>query len=103
EDLGMSFEFNPSGGMIIIESEKYKPFMQDFVANQRKAGMEVEMLDRKQALEQQRYLSPEIEGSTFCSEDAEVYPMRLTRALAHGAEKEAVDFRTYTAVTAICI
>src|SRR5699024_7747895 len=30
EDLGMSFEFNPSGGMIIIESEKYKPFMQDF-------------------------------------------------------------------------
>lgn len=103
EDLGMSFEFNPSGGMIIIESEKYKPFMQDFVANQRKAGMEVEMLDRKQALEQQPYLSPEIEGSTFCSEDAEVNPMRLTQAFAHGAEKENVDVRTYTAVTDIFI
>src|SRR5699024_183038 len=95
--------FNPSGGMIIIESEKYKPFMQDFVANQRKAGMEVEMLDRKQALEQQPYLSPEIEGSTFCSEDAEVNPMRLTQAFAHGADKENVDVRTYTAETDIFI
>src|SRR5699024_9640977 len=40
EDLGMSFEFNPSGGTIIIESQKYKPFMQDFGANHRKAAIQ---------------------------------------------------------------
>src|SRR5699024_3911550 len=89
--------------MINIESEKYNTSMQGFVTNQRKAGLEVEMFDRKQALEQQPYLSPEIEGSTFCSEDAEVNPMRLTQAFAHGAEKENVDVRTYTAVTDIFI
>src|SRR5699024_6385906 len=103
EDRGMSYEFNPSGGMIIIESEKYKPYMQDDVANQRKPGRDVEMLDRKQAIEQQPYVYPEIEGSSLCSEDAEVNPMRLTQAFAHGAEKENVDDRTYTAVTYIFI
>src|SRR5699024_6298701 len=57
----------------------------------------------KQALEQQPYLSPEIEGSTFCSEDAEVNPMRLTQAFAHGAEKKNVDVSTNTVVTDIFI
>lgn len=101
EDLGMSIEFKPSGGMIIIESEEHLPFMEEFTEKQRDAGIDIDILDNKEVLERQPCLSPDVIGATFCREDAEVNPMYLSQAFAHGAEQQHVDIRTYTKVTQI--
>lgn len=96
EELGYPFEFKQSGGMIVIESEAHLPFMKDFVERQAAAGIEVELLDRKETLKKQPALSGHITGATYSKEDAEVNPLLLTQAFAHGARKTGVDIRPDT-------
>lgn len=101
EELGTSFEFKKSSGMIVIQSEKHLPFMSHFVEEQNKAGIDVQLLDRAAALAKQPCLSPHIIGSTYSSEDAEVNPLLLTQAFAQAAKQQGVDIRTHTEVVNI--
>lgn len=101
EELGASIEFKRDGGMIVIEKKEHVPFMTNFVKKQNKAGIDVEMLNRKEALERQPCLSPNIVGSTYSKEDAEVNPLLLSRAFAEASKRKGVEVRTHTEVTGI--
>lgn len=101
EELEASVEFKKDGGMIVIEKEEHVSFMKNFVKKQNKAGIDVEMLDRKEALERQPCLSPNIVGSTYSKEDAEVNPLLLSQAFAEASKRKGVDVRTHTEVTGI--
>lgn len=101
DELDMSFEFKQSGGMIVIEKEAHLPFMQRFVDNQNKAGIDVQLLDRDEALDQQPVFSPHIVGSTYCADDAEVNPLLLSQACAQAAKRKGVSVRTHTEVIKI--
>lgn len=98
EELGIPFEFRRYGGMIVIQSEAHLQFMKKFVDNQNKAGIDVVLLDRKETLERQPYLSPHIVGSTHSNEDAEVNPLLLSQAFAEASKRKGVDLQTHTEV-----
>ena len=98
EELGMSFEFKQSGGMIVIESDSHLPFMEAFTKSQRESGINIELLNRKEALRRQPCFSSHITGATYCQDDAEVNPLLLSQAFAYGAKREGVDVRTHTEV-----
>ncbi|WP_164669336.1 NAD(P)/FAD-dependent oxidoreductase [Virgibacillus doumboii] len=102
-ELETSIEFKRAGGMIVIEKEAHLPFMKGFVKKQNKAGIDVKMLDRKEALAWQPSLSQYIEGATFSKEDAEVNPLLLTQAFAEAAKRKGVDIRTHTEVKGITV
>lgn len=98
EELGMSFEFKQSGGMIVIESDSHLPFMEAFTKSQKETGIDIELLNRREALCRQPCFSSHITGATFCQDDAEVNPLLLSQAFAYGAKQEGVDVRTHTEV-----
>lgn len=101
EELGMSFEFKKGGGMIVIESEEHLEFMEGFVANQKKSGIEIQMLNQQETLRRQPCLSQNIAGSTYSKEDAEVNPLLLSQAFAASGKRKGVDIRTHTEVVDI--
>ena len=101
EELGISVEFKPSGGMIVIETEEQRERMLEFVRNQRMAGVPVQLLDRKETFERQPVLSRHVVGATWCSQDAEVNPLLLSQAFAAAAARIGVEVWTHTEVLGI--
>ncbi|MUK87676.1 FAD-dependent oxidoreductase [Ornithinibacillus sp. L9] len=98
EELGASIEFKPNGGMIVIEQEEHLEVMKKFVKKQQKAGIDVKLLDRNEALARQPSLSHHIVGATYSKEDAEVNPLLLTQAFAEAAKRHHAEIRPHTAV-----
>lgn len=47
-ELDSDLEFKSLGGMILIESEKHLAIMEEYVAQQRSSGLEVEIISRKE-------------------------------------------------------
>ncbi|OZU90547.1 hypothetical protein CIL03_05220 [Virgibacillus indicus] len=100
-ELEEPIEFKKGGGMIVIEKEAHLDFMKEFVKKQYKAGIDVNLLDRKETLAIQPALSETIAGSTFSTEDAEVNPLLLSQAFAAAAKRRGASIQTYTEVTGI--
>mgnify|MGYP001477241368 CR=1 FL=1 len=101
EELGVSFEFKRTGGMIVIETEGQRELMRTFVQHQQSAGISVRLLDQKEALERQPALAGHIVGATWCDEDAEVNPLLLSHAFASAAKQHGVKLMTHTKVVGI--
>jgi glycine/D-amino acid oxidase-like deaminating enzyme len=101
DELGIPFEFQRSGGMIVIETDAQLEAMKAFVQAQRDAGVPVQLLDRKEALVIQPVLSPRVVGATWCAEDAEVNPLKLTHAFALASSRLGSRVMAHTEVTGI--
>ncbi|WP_158591713.1 NAD(P)/FAD-dependent oxidoreductase [Oceanobacillus halophilus] len=101
EELETSIEYNKNGGMILIEKEEHLNFMKKFVDRQNKAGLRVKLIDAKEAKAFQPYLSDNLVGATYSTEDAEVNPLLLTQAFSRAARRSGVDIRLYTEVVGI--
>ena len=99
EELGDGFEYQRNGGMIVIEHEEELQAVKRHVENQKKFGLDVSLLDRKQAREFEPSLSETILGATFSPMDAQVNPMLLTFAFIKAAKKNGAKFFSHTRVT----
>lgn len=98
KSLDTDIEFLNHGGMIVIQNEKQWQVMKDFVERQRKAGLDVRLLDRAQARALQPALADDIMGSTNSPMDAEVNPINLTLGLYRAAKKHGAKFSLATRV-----
>ena len=76
-ELQRDIEYEKNGGMILIESKEDISEMKDFVQQQRKSGLDVILLDNRQAHEMEPNLSPNIAGATYSPMDAHVNPLLL--------------------------
>ena len=85
EDLPLDIEFEQHGCLVVIEGRRELKVMQDFVEKQSSAGVELELLDGKQARDLEPVLAPDIMGATFNPKAAQVNPIKLTLGLARGA------------------
>jgi glycine/D-amino acid oxidase-like deaminating enzyme len=88
--LDFDIEYDNVGGMILIEDDEQMKVMQDFVKRQRDIGLQVEILDLKDALKRQPGIAPHVVGATYSPQDSHVNPMKLcqgyvTAARRHGA------------------
>jgi len=85
EELDYDFELRQTGGMIFFNRENQIPVMEEFVKQRNKDGVEMKILDKKEALEMAPVLPEETLGSTYCPLDSLVNPNLYVRAFANGA------------------
>ncbi len=100
-ELQRDIEYERNGGMIVVESGEDMPEMRKLVERQRKAGMEVHLLDARQAREMEPCLSPDIAGATYSPLDAQVNPMFLCFAFAEAARRMGAEILKHTEVTEV--
>ncbi len=103
DELECDVGYKQSGGMIVIESEEQIPVMQQFIQQQRAAGLEVELLEIEDALKIEPRLSPNLVGATYSPMDAQVDPLGLTFAFAAAAKSLGAQILTGTEVTSIAV
>ena len=99
QELGAGFEYQRHGGMIVIETEEELRTLQQFVERQNSFGLDVSLLDAKQAREMAPLLSDKILGATYSPMDAQVNPMFLTFAFLKAARDSGAQILTNTRVT----
>lgn len=91
KELGTDLQFQTRGGMIVIEDQEQLKVMETFVQNQRKYGLEVEIIDKKDVIKKQPHITRSVIASTYSRIDSQVDPFRvmkgfLSKSIEHGAE-----------------
>jgi sarcosine oxidase subunit beta len=102
-ELHFDIEYRNSGGMIVIENDHELKVMERFVAEQRKIGLDISLLDSNQAREKEPSLSEKIFGSTFSPSDGKANPLLLTHAFIRSAKKLGARVFTENEVTGIAL
>ncbi|MDI3534043.1 MAG: hypothetical protein PWQ82_408 [Thermosediminibacterales bacterium] len=100
-ELEHPIEYENTGGMILIETQEELEIMKDFVKRQQQIGLEVEILDLKQARKLQPGLSHHLVGSTYSPQDAHVNSIELTLGFAKAARKQGAGIMLHTEVVGI--
>lgn len=86
-ELGYDIGYRSSGGMILINAEKYLPLIRNFVEDQQKQGLDIHMLNKKDTHDRQPGLSTNVIAGAYSKDDASVYPFRLTAGYVHAAQQ----------------
>jgi sarcosine oxidase subunit beta len=98
DHLPVPIEYEKNGGLIVMETEDQKTAMKHFVAAQRQAGLEVELLDQKQLRALVPHLSDHLIGATYSPLDSKINPIALTFSYAMGAKQMGAEILTGTTV-----
>lgn len=101
DELGMDVEYVRNGNLRLCTSDEELETMQKSVENQKAAGLELEMLDRKQALEINPYLGEKVVGASFCPTDGHANPLLVTYAFFKKAKSLGARFHTQEAAEEI--
>jgi sarcosine oxidase subunit beta len=101
KELPVDIEFRQAGGRVVIQTAAEYPAMERFVKAQREIGLDVHLMDSKDTLAAEPFLSPDIYGSTWSPLDAQVNPINLTLGFALGARKNHARIMTRTPVLGI--
>ena len=91
-ELPCDIEFDTRGGTILIENQDELTVMEEFVANQNKYGLEVEIIDAKKLREYQPLVAKRVIASTYSARDSQVNPMLLMKAFYLGASAKGLRF-----------
>lgn len=94
-------EYKRTGGIapFFHEADKEKAFQ--LVEEQRKVGIEIDVLSREEVIEKEPALSPKIVGATFSKHDGNVNPFRLVELYMKAAKRNGVEFSFYNPVIEI--
>ena len=95
EELGMDVEYVREGNLRLCTSEEELEAMRQAVGNQKKVGLELEMLDRKQVLEINPHVGEKIIGASFCPTDGHVNPFLVTYGFFLKAKSLGARFYTH--------
>jgi sarcosine oxidase subunit beta len=101
DTLGKSIEFKNPGGMCLIESEAELGAMRLFAEEQRKSGLEVELIDGDEARCREPCLSEKVIAATYSALDSQVNPYALTFAFLAAAKSAGARVLTGEAVRAV--
>lgn len=101
EELGHHVEYEVKGGMILIETPQELAIMQELVERQKKMGLEVEIIDRRQASEMQDGLAEHLVAATHSPRDGGINPIELTLGYANAARRNGAEILLETEVSGI--
>ncbi|MDR1944368.1 MAG: FAD-binding oxidoreductase [Synergistaceae bacterium] len=99
EELEYDIEYDGCGGMIIIESPAEFEAMKSFMASQREAGLDVELIGGDEARKLEPALAPHIVGATVSGRDGQVNPMRLVTGYSLAARRLGLKIERRRKVT----
>lgn len=94
-------EFDRAGGIspFFTETEREQAFK--LAECQAEVGIEIQVLNREDALAREPALSPKILGAMYSPADGNVNPMRLVEQYMRASKKNGVTFEYYNPVTGI--
>jgi len=95
EELGMDVEYIREGNLRLCTSEEELAAMRQAVENQKKVGLELEMLDRKQVLEINPHVGEKVIGASYCPTDGHVNPFLVTYGFFKKAKNLGARFYTH--------
>ncbi|MFT9496885.1 NAD(P)/FAD-dependent oxidoreductase [Anaerosolibacter sp.] len=79
DELGVDIEYENHGGMILIENQRHLNVMEEYIEQQRKYGLTVEIIDKKAVYRKQPHVRQGVLASTYSPTDAQVNPLRVMR------------------------
>lgn len=88
EELPEPFEFRANGGLIYFNTPEQGRVFEEFVASRRADGLDMEIIDGAEVRRLVPPIREDVEGASFCSEDAQINTPTVVRALAAGARRE---------------
>lgn len=100
-EFDIDIEYEKVGGLTIGYSEAQLKAMQWQCERKKSLGFPVVMLDRKETLSLEPNLNPDVIGSIFCEEDAQLNPYHATMAFANLAKRRGATLYPYTEVLGI--
>jgi sarcosine oxidase subunit beta len=95
EELDMDVEYVREGNLRLCTSEEEIEAMRQAVENQKKVGLELEMLDRKQVLDINPHVGEKVVGASFCPTDGHVNPFLVTYGFFLKAKSYGARFYTH--------
>lgn len=99
EELDIDIEYRSRGGMVVVETQEELEAMRLFVEEQKETGLEVTLLDRKEARELEPSLSEGVLACTYSPLDGQVNPIALALAFLQGAKAKGAKIYPFTGVT----
>ena len=99
-EMGDVFEYRNRGGLFFFETEEQGRALEAYVADRLAAGLEVEMVSRKQAAVHSAVLPETAIGAVFCADDAQVDAQHFVNALSAACVRAGVRVFENTAVLA---
>jgi glycine oxidase ThiO len=100
-EMERDFQLEQRGSLALIRSEDDLARQRALVDKQRRAGLDLEILDPRAALELEPAISPDILGATYAPMDCSVNPYLLTIAYGETARRLGVEVRTGVEVTGL--
>ena len=85
--LPFGFEYVRCGGLVVIGGEAEHAAMVRYVAAQRESGLDVRLVDGREARLLEPALAGDVPAAAYSPLDGQVNPIRLTLALAAGARR----------------
>lgn len=94
EELGLDVEYVRKGNLRLCTNQEEVETLGKSVENQKAAGLDLEMLDRKQVLEINPYIGEMVVGASYCPTDGHVNPFRVTYGFFIRAQERGATFFT---------
>lgn len=98
EVLGDVFDRRLLGGLFFFESEAQGKVLEAYVRERRAAGLDIQMVDRAQALEHSAILPDTALGAVYCADDAQIDTHQFVSALSSACTRAGVQIFENTAV-----
>ena len=96
EELEGKFEYARTGSLLAASTEEEYKLIKEMNDNLRSLGLDVELLDRKEARSYMPLLGENIIGASYSPNDAQINPLELVVACFQAAKKHGAHFSTYT-------
>jgi glycine/D-amino acid oxidase-like deaminating enzyme len=101
EQLGGRFEFAHTGSLLAACNEDEMQLIREMNANLLSMGLEVELLDGRQAQQVMPVLGENVVGGSYSPKDAQINPLELVVACAQAARQHGAIYATYTELQGI--
>ncbi|SHJ38940.1 sarcosine oxidase subunit beta [Dethiosulfatibacter aminovorans DSM 17477] len=103
DELGYEVHYKRTGGLILIENEELLEIMEHVVEEQKKIGIDIDIISGNLAREIEPALSENIMAASYSSWDGHVNPIDATLAYARAAEDNGTEIWCNTPVEDLII
>ncbi len=100
-EMDKEIEYRRCGGFRIAETEEEALKLKNDIKNQKKSGLKVEYVERKDLIREAPYLSHKLFAANYCTLDGYAKADSAVKRIAKIAQKEGVQFALHEEVTGI--
>ena len=87
EEIDIDFEYQDKPGLMVVTEQDHVEVLKRFVAKRRAEALEIEWLDRREALEVEPVLGPKTLGAVWTPRQGSVNPMKLAFGYLRAARR----------------